>query len=300
MREFLLLLLLFFPPRTTPLVATANSQVIDCKAQGTPVLVGNGTGTGIVVQGKSGVIVRNCTVKGFELGLLVGDSSRIIVRDSDFSGNYVDDNSALDLGQWLPRGGILFNNVTNSVVENVTASNNIAGVQIAAGGNNVIRNNTLSRNRGWGLRLLNSPRNRVEENEASYNNRSCSFGVNAGCESAGIALVNSDFTLVVGNTANFSGDGIYQGNLPERASNNCAFYWNTLDDNSANGIEATFSHDNRFIGNELQRNNYGFWLGYGSWDLVSGNFIANNRTSPYQADNSQNMTVVNNNIPIGE
>src|SRR5512142_593252 len=101
MRELLFLFLLLFPPRTTPIVAAADNQVIDCRAQGTPVLVGNGSGTGITVQGKTGVIVRNCTVKGFELGLLVSDSSRVIVRDSDFSGNYVDDNSALDLGEWL-------------------------------------------------------------------------------------------------------------------------------------------------------------------------------------------------------
>ncbi len=300
MREFFLLFLLLFPNHTTPLVATADNQVIDCKAQGTPVLVGNGTGTGIVVQGKTGVVVRNCTVKGYELGLLVADSSHIVVRDSDFSGNFVDDNSALDIGMWLPKGGVMFHNVTNSVIQNVTASNNTAAVQVINGGSNIVRNNRLNNNRGWGIRLLNSPRNRIEENEASYNNRSCWSGPNSGCESAGLALVSSDMTMVVGNTFNFSGDGIYQGNLVERASNNCSYYWNTLDDNSANGVEATFSHDNRFIGNELQRNNYGFWLGYGSWDLVSGNYIANNRVSPYQADNSHDMSLLNNNISLGQ
>ncbi len=295
MRELFLLLLLALPPRSTPIVAAANNQVIDC--QNKP-LIGNGTGTGIVVQGKSGVVVRNCIVHGFELGLLVGDSTRIIVRDSDFSGNYVDDNSALDLGMWIPKGGVLFNNVTNSVIQHVVASNNVAAVQVVGGGYNVIRKNDLNGNRGWGIRLMNSPHNRVEENVANNNNRSCWSGVNSGCESAGLAMVNSDFTMVVGNTFNFSGDGIYQGNTPERASNNNWFYWNTLNDNSANGIEATFSHDNRFIGNELQRNNYGFWLGYASWALVSGNYMADNRTSPYQADNAQNMTVANNNIPL--
>ncbi len=295
MRELFLLMLLLFPARTTPIVATADNQVIDCQKQP---LVGNGSGTGIVVQGKTGVTVRNCIVKGFELGLLVADSKRITVRDSDFSGNYVDDNSPLELGTFLPKGGMMFHNVTNSVIQNVTAHDNVAAIQVVNGGNNVIRNNNVSHNRGWGIRLLNSPRNRVEENIGNYNNRSCWSGVDSGCESAGLALVGSDYTMVVGNTFNSSGDGIYQGNLPERASNNCAFYWNTVNDNSANGIEATFSHDNRFIGNELQRNNYGFWLGYASWALVSGNYIANNRTSPYQADNGQNITVANNNIPI--
>ncbi len=300
MRALFLIFVLLFPPRTTPIVAAADNQVIDCKAQGTPVLVGSGSGTGITVQGKTGVIVRNCTVKGFDLGLLVSDSSRITVRDSDFSGNYVDDNSPLDLGMWLPRGGMLFNNVSYSTVQNVTASNNVAAIQVAGGGHNLIRMNHVSNNRGWGIRLLNSPYNRVEENEGNYNNRSCWSGQDSGCESAGLALVNSDFSVVVGNTFNNSGDGIYQGNLPERASNNCSFYWNTLYNNTANGVEATFSHDNRFIGNDLQGNNYGFWLGYASWDVVSGNYIANSHTSPYQADNAQNMTVANNNIPIGQ
>src|SRR5918911_622045 len=290
MRELFLLFLLVLPPRTTPIVATADNQVIDCQNQP---LIGQGTGTGIVVQGKTGVVVKNCIVHGFELGLLVADSSRVMVRDSDFGENYVDDNSPLDLGGWYPRGGMMFHNVTNSVVQHVVASKNIAGVQVVNGGNNIIRANDLNGNRGWGIRVLNSPHNRIEENVANYNNRSCWSGVNSGCESAGLALVNSDFTMVVGNTFNFSGDGIYQGNTPERASNNNAFYWNTLNDNSANGIEATFSHDNRFVGNELQRNNYAFWLGYSSWALVSGNFVGGNRVQVCGAEHSSNLVLQN-------
>ena len=297
MRELFLLFLLLVPPRTTPIVATTDNQIIDCQNQP---LIGNGTGTGITIQGKTGVVVRNCIVHGFELGLYVGDSNQVIVRDSDFSGNYVDDNSHLDLGTEIPKGGVLLFNTRNSVVQHIVASNNISGVQVVNGGNNTIRANDLNNNRGWGIRLLNSPHNRVEENVGNYNNRSCDGIVNFGCESAGLGIINSDFTMVVGNTFNFSGDGIYQGNTPERASNNCAFYWNTLNDNSANGIEATFSHDNRFIGNELQRNNYGFWLGYGSWDVVTGNFMADNRVMPYAAEHSSNMTVKDNNIEIAQ
>lgn len=226
---------------------------------------------------------------------MVADSTNIIVRNSDFSGNYVDDNSILDLGGWVPKGGIMFHNVTNSVIQNVTATNNIQGIQIVKGGGNTIRANDASRNRGWGIRLLESPDNRVEDNLASYNNRSCpEWGHDAGCESAGIVLVNSDNTMVVGNTANFSGDGIYQGNTPNRASHNNAFYWNTLNDNVANGIEATFSHDNRFIGNDLQRNNYAFWLGYATYALVSGNYTNGNRVMDCRAEHSSNIIIDSN------
>ncbi len=310
MRELFVLLLFLFPQPVTQtfpavvnnltITAQKDGEVIDCKARGTPVLNGPGSGTGIVVQGRRGVVIRNCQVHGFDLGLLVADSSRITIRDSDFSNNYVDDNSPLDVGGWYPKGGVMLHNVTNSTVQNVTASGNIAGVQVINGGSNVLRLNHLNKNRGWGIRLQGSPRNRVEENEGNYNNRSCWSGPDSGCESAGIAIVNSDFTEVVGNTFNFSGDGIYQGNTPDRASNNCSYMYNTLNDNSANGIEATFSHDNRFIGNELQRNNYAFWLGYGSFDLVSGNYIGDNRISPYGAEHSHDMNVVGNNIPLGE
>ncbi len=294
MRE-LFLFLSFLLPTSHPLIAQQDNQVIDCQAEGRPVIVGKRGETGIVVQNKTGVIIQNCTVKGFDLGLLVADSSNIIVRNSDFSGNYVDDNSILDLGVWLPKGGMMFHKVTNSTIQNVTAAGNTIGIQVVAGGGNTIRANDASKNRGWGIRLLNSENNRVEDNIANYNNRSCpQFGNDAGCESAGIVLVNSSNTIVVGNTANFSGDGIYQGNLPERASHNNAFYWNTLNDNVANGIEATFSHDNRFIGNELQRNNYAFWLGYASWALVSGNFTNGNRVVDCRAEHSNNVVVEGN------
>ncbi len=295
MRELFLLLTFIFPSATQPIIVQQDNQVIDCQAEGRPVITGNGADTGIVVQNKTGVIIQNCTVKGFDLGLLVADSSNVIVRNSNFSGNYVDDNSILDLGTWLPKGGVMFHNVTNSVIQNVTASNNVQGIQIVNGGGNTIRTNTTSNNRGWGIRLLESPGNRVEDNTANYNNRSCpEWGHDAGCEAAGIVLVNSDNSVVIGNTANFSGDGIYQGNTEARASHNNAFYWNTLNDNVANGIEATFSHDNRFIGNELQRNNYAFWLGHASWALVSGNFTNGNRVMDCRAENSNNIVLEEN------
>lgn len=287
--------MLIVPPSHKTLYAQQDNQVIDCRAQGTPTLVGNGTSTGIVVQGKRGVIIQNCTVKGFELGILVADSTNVVVRKSDVSGNYVDDNSILDLGAWIPKGGVMFHNVTNSVIENVTASGNTAAIQVIKGGYNTIRANDASHNRGWGIRLMQSPHNRVEDNVTNYNNRSCpEWGHDAGCESAAIVLVNSDFTTVVGNTANFSGDGIYQGNTPERASHNNTFYWNTLNDNVANGVEATFSHDNRFVGNELQRNNYAFWLGYASWALVSGNYASGNRVTDCAAEHSSNIVLEDN------
>lgn len=292
MKELLLLFLLFFAkPAPAAIVAAANDQVIDC---GGKPLVGNGSGVGIVVQGKRGVVVKNCVVRGFELGLLVQDSSRITVRDSNFSGNYVDDNSALDLAMAMPKGGVLLQNVTNSTVERVNAGGNIAGIQVIGGGRNILRVNDLNGNRGWGIRLLNSPHNMVSENVANNNNRSCWSGYNSGCESAGIALVNSDNTMVVGNTFNANGDGIYQGNTPERASNNCSFYYNTLNENVANGVEATFSHDNRFVGNEVHNNNYGFWLGYASFALVSGNSVSGNHTRALQADEGKSIVILNN------
>lgn len=295
MHELILILALLLPSTPHPIVAQQNNQVIDCSAEGRPVVQGDGTGIGILVQNRSGVIIQNCTVRGFELGIMVADSSNVIVRNSDVSGNYVNDNSLLDLGAWMPKGGLMFQNVTNSVIQNVTASDNVQGIQVYGGSGNTLRANNANKNRGWGIRLLESPNNRIEDNHANYNNRSCpEWGHDAGCESAGIVLVNSDNTMVVGNTSNFSGDGIYQGNTPARASHNNVFYWNTLNDNVANGIEATFSHDNRFIGNELQRNNYALWLGYASWGLVSGNFANGNRVMDCRAEHSNNLVVQDN------
>src|SRR5581483_2134524 len=127
MRELLLILSLVLPPSFHPIVVQQNNQIIDCQQQGNPVIVGNGTGIGITVQGKTGVVIQNCTIKGFDLGLLVADSSNIIVRNSNFSDNHVDDNSILDLGAYLPKGGVMFNNVSHSVIQNVTAGGNVQG-----------------------------------------------------------------------------------------------------------------------------------------------------------------------------
>ncbi len=292
MKELWLLFLLLTNPSPAPaIVAAANEQVIDC--QNKP-LVGKGNGVGIYVSGRTGVVIKNCIVRGFELGLLVENSSRVLVRDSDFSGNFVDDHSALELAGDYPKGGILFRNVTFSTIEKVRAEGNLAGVQIIGGYHNIVRNNDLNKNRGWGIRLLNSPHNLISENVAIYNNRSCWSGPDSGCESAALAVIASDFTMVVGNTFNASGDGIYQGNTWERASNSCTFAYNILNDNVANGIEATFSHDNRFIGNEVKNNNYGFWLGYASYALVSGNVVTGNHSRALQADEGKEIVILNN------
>lgn len=288
----MLLFLFLTGPASAPAIAAAvNEQVVDC--QNKP-LIGKGNGIGIAVQNKTGVIVRNCIVRGFELGLLVENSARVLVRDSDFSGNYVDDNSALELGDDYPRGGVLFRNVTFSTIEHIKAEGNLAAVQIIGGHHNIVRNSDLNRNRGWGIRLLNSPNNLISENVANYNNRSCWSGPDSGCESAGLAIVNSHFTMVTGNVFNSNGDGIYQGNTWERASHNGSFFFNTLNGNVANGVEATFSHDNRFVGNEVRNNNYGFWLGYASFDLVSGNTVLGNHTRALQADEGHDIVVTNN------
>lgn len=131
---FLLLSFLLSPFDIQPIAAQQDNQVIDCQAEGRAVILGDGTGIGIVVENKTGVIIQNCVVKGFELGLRVANSSNVVVRNSDFSGNYVDDNSILDLGAWLPKGGMMFEDVTNSVIQNVTANGNVQGIQVLRGG----------------------------------------------------------------------------------------------------------------------------------------------------------------------
>ena len=244
-----------------PVIIMADNVTLDCNGSA---FIGDKVGVGLLIQNRKGVTIRNCKFSSWDVGAYVVSGNRFVFENNDFSDNYLDDNSNIEHLKPMPHGGMILNGIQNSRVVGNKSNNNVTGIQILNSSRIRVERNTTSRDRGWGILLYSTTASQVFSNTVEYCNRSCpEWGQDAGCGAAGIVLtMQSDRNQIGWNTLTADGDGIYQGNLPETASNDNEMMYNTISNSIANGIEATFSSGNHIHHNTFNNDNYGAWLGY--------------------------------------
>lgn len=306
MKLLALLLVLALPMRITKdttlppngeyhqaVIIAGNNLTFDCNGS---TFIGEGIGVGILIQNKSSVTIRNCKVRGFDVGTYVVGGKNFIFEKNDFSGNYVDDNYAIEGLMPTPHGGMILNGIQNSRVQGNTSNGNIAGIQILNSSKIRVLQNTTSRNRGWGIYLYGTTSSSIYTNTVEYDNRSCpQWGQDAGCGSAGIVLTQgSNRTSIGWNTLNYDGDGIYQGNTTASASNDNEIFNNTIGHSVANGIEATFGFRNYIHHNTFTDDNYGGWFGYSQQLRFENNRVVGAHVKSVQHDNAQTSRYIGN------
>jgi parallel beta-helix repeat protein len=299
MKLLALFFLLTFPMRITkdttlppngeyhqPVIIAADNLTFDCNGS---TFIGDGIGVGILIQGRSSITVRNCKVRGFDVGIYVVGGKKFVFEKNDFSGNYVDDNYPIEDLKPIPHGGAIFNGIQTARVQGNTSNGNIAGIQILNSSKIKVLQNTTSRNRGWGIYLYSTTASQIYTNTVEYNNRSCpQWGNDAGCGSAGIVLTeHSDRNSIGWNILNHDGNGIYQGNTPASASNDNEIFNNTIAHSVANGIEATFGLRNYIHHNTFTNDNYGGWFGYAQYLRFENNAVRGAHVRSVQSDNAQ-------------
>lgn len=274
-------------------IIAADNVTLDCRAS---TFIGAGSGVGILIQNRKGVTIRNCKVRAFDVGMYVVGGSKFAFENNDFSGNYVDDNYAVEDLRPIPHGGMILNGIQNSRIQGNQSNGNITGIQILNSSRVQVLRNTTSRNRGWGIYLYGTTASSIYTNTVEYNNRSCpEWGKDAGCGAAGIVLTQqSDRNLIGWNTLNYNGDGIYQGNTPAAASNDNEIFSNTIAHSIANGIEATFSLRNFVHNNTFNDDNYGGWFGYAKFLRFENNIVRGSRVKSVQSDNAQSHQYIGN------
>jgi parallel beta-helix repeat protein len=305
MKLFALLLLAVIPLRVNadtklppnqiyhqPIVITADNLTLDCNGS---TFLGDGIGVGLLIQNHSRITVRNCKVHGFDVGMYVVGGQRFLFENNDFSDNYLDDGYPIEDLKPIPHGGMLLNGVTQARIQNSAANHNVAGIQVLNSTRVKLYRNTTNNNRGWGIYLYQTSASQVYTNTANFNNRNCWSGPNSGCGSAGIVLTNhADRNKIAWNTLTADGDGIYQGNTPETASNDNEISRNTIARSAANGIEATYSFRNYIHDNTFTDDNYGAWLGYAQYVRFERNVIRGAHVYSVQHDNAQFSRYVGN------
>ena len=249
-------------------------------------LVGDGRGYGISMNGHTGLTLRNFNVSGYFYGVSISNASNVLIQNSNISGNYKDTTTGfLEIGaDGHYGGGILFNNVSFSTVQDNTLTNQSTGLEMIGSNNNRVLNNVTSsgpegnekeQNSCWGVRLSGSSSNLVRGTVADYVDRR-RYDLDSG-DSAGILLVSgSHNNRVISNSLTHSGDGFFIGNSCQRASNNNYVYGNDGSFSPHNAFECTFSSGNVFERNTANGSDYGFWLGYSRNTRLTGNEINDN------------------------
>ncbi len=282
------------------IVVSADNVTLNC---GGYAVLGPGP-TGIWVNGRSHVTVRNCLVSGFGSGIILQQSPSSLV-----TGNTVTDNGGVGIGSY---------SLTGSTFSNNTASRNAMGFYVTPTGvagqlsaDNTLAGNTASGNSMYGFALIDLQDSDVVANTASDNawdgfaawswktgvfadtfvaNRS-DGNTRSGFSLPGVSSVTlsrntatnngvigfwlsgATGNTLVGNTA--SGNALEGFEIVNAASSN-VLERNTSSGNGSNGFEVLgYSTGNRLSGN-IASGNLGF--GFGSYGARGNAFVANRAT----------------------
>ena len=259
-------------------------------------------GRGIVIEDSANVVIKNARVRGFRLGLYARNCRNLTIEGCDFSDNFKQhllstpqaENAAdwlfgheNDQNEWFRYGaGIYLDGCTGFTLRNNTVHRGQNGICLVRSRAGAVYDNDCSFNSGWGLALYRACHNTVSHNKLDWCIRGYSHGVyNRGQDSAGILVFEqcSDNVFAY-NSATHGGDGffLFAGNetLDETGEGGCnrnLVYGNDFSHASNNGIEATFSTQNRFIKNVMDEADHAIWAGYSYGCQFIGNRISRAR-----------------------
>ena len=243
------------------------------------------TGTGIVVEGRKGVVIKNAVIRRMLIGIQVYKSSSVTIHNCNVSNNFAQrlkkkDDGACTGDHWLTEGfdpdcwktlgaGILLRDSEKCVVSSCVGHFGQNGIMLIKANECQIYDNDMSFNSGWGLRLFGACRNQITHSKFDYCVR-C-HGTDLSGDSAGILVQRgSSHNIFAYNSATHGGDGFFLGSATESlkdGSNDNLVMYNDFSYSPCNAIEATFSKGNKFIKNKCNYSGYGVWAGlsYESW-----------------------------------
>lgn len=227
-------------------------------------------GTGVFLDGVENVTVRNLKARGFAIGLRAKESRGLLIENSDFSRNY--DNPKHGWGELPPRGGLLLERVSDSVVRHCRANRVWDALHLIQSDGNLIEKNDFSHTSNTCAKLWRSSRNRFLENNLSYGIRlDRAAGEVHARDSTGVLIESgSDDNYWFRNDVTHGGDGIFIRVLNGWVSRGNVFVENDTSYANNNCVES-WSPGNVFIRNKANHGSYGFWLGGSDQTVLIGN-----------------------------
>jgi len=277
-------------------------------------------GIGLVVEGRRDVTIRGGRLSGFRCAVLVKDCERVVLEEVDASGNFRQRLASTpareaaedwlwphrnDDREWRKRygAGICLENSRGCVVRACRGRGQQNGLILDRCERVEVYDNDFSFNSGWGIALWRSSRNVLAHNRCDWCVRGYSHGVYArGQDSAGFLVFEQCHQNVfVKNSATHSGDGffLYAGHETLKRTGKGGCNGNLVKNNDfshavANAIEATFSRDNRFVGNRCDDSRYGIWAGYSHDTVIEGNRIGRNDVAGVAIEHGEDNRIVYN------
>ena len=255
------------------IIVTADNLVIDGNGF-TLRGPGTGSGTGIYLNGRSSVTIRNLTVIGWEFDILLSNSSN----------NTISDNTIKYYDTKVRWGGLWLQSSSNNNISGNTITRNYLGLVLEASSNNNIHGNTITAN--WvGISVLQgSINNSISGNTITMQD----FGVWLQSSSNynslfGNAIINTRWSIFIEASSNYnqifrntiSNDievGLWTGFWLQSSSNNNIS--GNIITNKGTGIrlEASSNYNSIYKNTIIANNENGLWLFEGS----SHNFIYHN------------------------
>jgi len=282
------------------IVIVTDNVTLDCDGHA---IKGDGVGDGINLAYRTGVTVRNCVVKGFEVGLRLQYSSDNVIEGNTANknlkwgfivgersvGNVLRDNKAVLSGldgfalfNWgtddnqlidneatnnTRMGFIVGTRTANTLLEGNKARNNGSdGFQAGSVGaldGATLRNNSAAGNGGNGFTLASSTPWMAANNNHLVDNTATNNG------RVGFMLANAESNDLSGNTATGNADGF-------------AFYES--------------ARHNNLVGNRAQNNEgNGFFLGEGAvYNRLEANVASHNGFDGIHLNNADDNTFIGN------
>ena len=253
---------------------TADNISLDCN--GHSITGSGGTGYGVYLNNREGVIIKNCNLTNFSYGIFLYFS-----LDIEIDKNNVSNTSY---------GIRLHYSPNNKLTNNIASSNIYSGISLLRSGDNILIDNTANLNKRYGIFLWEDSSHKYTNDNTLTNNTVNSnddYGIFLynSCNNTLInnKVANNNYGLVVdsasyyntltGNLVNLNNYGIW---LIRGAWNNTLTN-NTVFDNHYYGIYLWWRISNTQISNNILSNNsIGIYLNYSSNTSIYHNNLINN------------------------
>jgi len=232
-------------------------------------------GVGILIEGTTGVTLKNSRAHGFATGLVLREVVAASITDCDFSDNYHNPNHGW--GELPARGGILLDHVRHCVISHNRANRVWGGLHLVDSDDNLVADNDFSQCSNTCAKLWKSSRNKFLNNKLSYGLRiDRAAGEVHARDSAGVLIeTGSDDNYWYRNDITHGGDGVFIRPLNRWVSRGNVFVENDTSYANNNCFES-WSPGNVYLRNKANYGSYGFWLGGSDQTVLIGNEAAFN------------------------
>ncbi len=300
---------------------TIAADNVTLDGNGATIIGAGPEGSGVKVEGKSGVTIKNLCVKSYYHGIWAKGCSGLVVEDNTVRDTQEVDHDTIFLDIWLKPeeaygGGIMLWECTDTRVLRNDLQHQMNGLLTYFCNRLEVRENCASYNSGFGIHLYSTSDSLFECNWADY---CCRFEPRGnkpmesdsgkqdfryghmGADATGFLIIFASCRNVFRrNLARMGGDGFFLAGL-SAAFEKVGCNDNLFEENDGSlspniAFEATFSSGNIFYNNYADRCNFGFWLGF-SWDtIIENNRMVMNRQAGIAVENGHGFIVKGNNF----